>query len=581
MRSLKLILVLLLMVVAHTATLQAQDIQFTVRASRTSVPLDEAFQVTFTTNTGEGRFALPKLNDFRVLSGPSSSSFSSQMYNNGVLTQSVSSSWTVLLRAQRQGDLVIPPATLTVKGKTYKTEPLRITVTAAQNPVNDEGQASGNQKPVFAVISLNKTKVAQGEHLVATYKLYTIYNRILDYNIQIPIQSGVWAQEIEPGNKGWNSYVENVNGRDYAVAVIKKELLYPNTFGKLTLKPFDLMVVAQENFYESRRFNLLSNSPVIEVSALPANSPTGFSGAVGSFKLESALSKTELKVNDGLDLTLTLSGNGNFKLIDKLPIQVSSEWELYDPEVKSRLTVTENGTSGSKEFRYLLIPRRAGNYTLGPFRIAYFDTGTRSYKTLETPAYTIKVERGEGEPLAGGSQSSEVEILSREIRHLKKYTDDIRPQHDYFFGSPLFFGLLSLAPFIFLTLVVVRKKQQRSDDQLAAEKVKKAGRVAQKHLQVAREKIQQQESLAFYTETLKAIQRYLGDKLQLDAASLSKENIRMRLQAKNVPDSTADELLQLLETCEMARFGLLQSGREQEVYDRTAALIDQLENQLV
>lgn len=414
---------------------------------------------------------------------------------------------------------------------------------------------------------------------MATYKLYTRYNRILEYDLDIPIQNGFWAQEIDPGKKGWGSYVENVNGIDYAVAILKKEILYPNAYGKFTLKPFDLMVVLQLNFWESERFDMLSNSPVIEVMNLPANAPPGFSGAVGQFEMEESISKTELKANDGVDLTLKIKGNGNFKLFDNVKIDVPNGIDTYDPDIKDKFSVTEGGTNGSKEYKYLFIPRKGGDYKLGPIHFSYFDPEAKIYKTLSTPVYNLKVEKSADESSAEVSASNpDMEVVDSDVRYLHEYNYDERNKNDFLFDSPLFTAGITLSPLVFVILLFVRKKKDKSEEEMADERMKKANRFAVSKLQLAKSKLDAGDLAGFYAETLKALDGYLTDKLRMQVSSLSKENITATMESKNISEKDIQSFLYLLESCEMARYGTIRSGKEKEIYHSSVELINHIES---
>lgn len=553
----------------------SQDVQIVARVSRNAMTTDDNLQLNFTYNA-DGKFTAPDLSGFKILSGPNRGSSSNVSIINGVYSSSVNYTVTYLLRPVKEGEITIGPATLEVNGKKYKTNSIKITVGKGA-AVSSDGLS--NKKPVFTVISLSKNKVYKGEHLVATYKLYSRYNRILDYDLDIPIQNGFWAQEIDPGKKGWGSFVENVNGIDYAVAVLKKEILYPNAYGKFTLKPFDLMAVLQINFWESERFDMVSNAPVIEVLPLPANAPAGFNGAVGKFEMESSISKTELKANDGVDVAIKIKGNGNFKLIDKINYTTPNGIDAYDPEIKDKISVTEGGTSGSKEYKYLFIPRKGGEYKLGPIPFTYFDPETKSYHTLSTPEWVLKVEKGENESSAEITSSDpDMEVVDNDVRYLHTFSNDIRTKNDHFFGSPLFVAGITLSPLAFIVLLFIRKKKEKSAEELAQERMKKANRFAVSKLHFAKTKLDAGDLQGFYAETLKALDGYVSDKLKMPVSEMTKDNIAAAMHSKNISGPEIKAFLSLLESCEMARYGMQQSGMEKDIYNRSIALINNIES---
>ena len=58
----------------------------------------------------------------------------------------------------------------------------------------------------------------------------------------------------------------------------------------------------------------------------------------------------------------------------------------------------------------------------------------------------------------------------------------------------------------------------------------------------------------FYDEVLKALWGYVGDKLNLPATELNKENVSEKLQAKGTDVSVVQQLVETMNDCELARY---------------------------
>ena len=80
----------------------------------------------------------------------------------------------------------------------------------------------------------------------------------------------------------------------------------------------------------------------VEVIPLPKTDKT-FSGAVGDFTIKCQLDKTKVKANDAINFTVTISGSGNLKLIDTLPIQFPPDFDRYDPKISDHFTINASG----------------------------------------------------------------------------------------------------------------------------------------------------------------------------------------------------------------------------------------------
>lgn len=564
----------------------AQSLEFSAKASKNQVAADEAFKLIYSVNA-QADFTAPDLKDFKLLSGPSPSSYTQVQIINGQMRNSSSTSWTLVVRPRKEGEFVIPPASVTYNGKVYRSNAIKINVTKATGnaPVDDPNAGSttnraGNNRNVFCTISLSREKVYEGEPVLLTYKLYSRYTQIQDYDIKLGTQKDVWSQEIVAGKQGWPSYEETVNGVRYMVYPIKKELIMPQKSGTIKLEPFDMMVVMRVSFFESQRFDLVSNSPQLEVMSTPANPPASYQNAVGKLKLEASISKDEVTANDGIDLTMKISGTGNLKLIRAPELDFPTDFEVYDPETTDKIAVTANGMSGSKEYKYLVIPRHSGQYTIEPVAFTYFDLDSKNYVTLYTPKFDIKVKKGAGEESQVGTINGkdDVQILDKEIRYLKKY-ESLAQGSSYFTGSALYYTAIGtpLVCYLLLVLLVKRKKERYDPVQ---EREKQAGKKVVKQLHKARQVLSTNQTAEFYTELLKGLQAYYCDKFNLQVVDFNRQKIREVLVAKSVSESTVQRFIALIDHCEMARYASFMQGNEVSTYEEANRLVNEVEREV-
>lgn len=576
---------LFLVLVSIAGTSMAQSIEFSAKASKSSVAADEAFKLIYTVNT-DGAFTAPDLRDFKLLSGPASNSYSQIQIINGQMKNSFTMTYTLVVRPKKEGDFTIPPASVTVNNKIYKSNSIKISVTKAtgnsttDNSTTENGSANpvrGNGKNVFCNISVSKNKLYKGESVLITYKLYTRYSQIQDYDIKLGTQKDVWAQEIPAGKQGWPSYEENIGGIRYVVFPIKKEILFPQKSGQLKLEPFDMMVVARTSFFESNRFDVVSNSPVLEVMPVPSNAPKSFTNAVGKFSLSSTISKEEVSVNDGIDLTLKISGSGNIKLIEPPKFDFPTDFETYDPEISDKTSVNASGTSGSKEYKFLIIPRHSGEYTIKPVDFTYFDLETKNYITVSTPEYKIKVKKGEGEAESGNNAvlQNNVEILDKDIRFLKSPVE-LKTDHSAFTGSIAYFTLVIATPLFWLILLLYKRNKDKNFDPTAT-KSKNANKIIVHQLRKAGDLLKQNKKEDFYTELLKGIQQYYCDKYNQKMVDFNRNSILQTLTNKGISASVIDPFLQLIDELEMARYASFSVGNEQNMFNKANELVRQLE----
>ncbi len=133
-----------------------------------------------------------------------------------------------------------------------------------------------------------------------------------------------------------------------------------------------------------------SNRPHLTIKPLPP-APLGFSGAVGDFKLVSKIVPETAAVGEPVTWTLELSGTGNWPDIVGLPSrEVSNDFQVVQPKAKRTpaegklfdVTLAED---------VVLVPTKAGAYTLGPINFSYFDPKSGAYKTITAPRTTLNI----------------------------------------------------------------------------------------------------------------------------------------------------------------------------------------------
>lgn len=590
-------IILLLTLLIGTVSSQTK---FTASVNKNTVRQGEQFQVTFKINDSGDNFQPPSLAHFQVLSGPNQST--SMQWVNGNMSNSKSFSY--VLAARNVGGHTIGSAKIKVGKKTYETKPIEINVVKGnvqQKQQGNQGQRQNNSAQtdlsqlVFLKCFVNKSKVAVGEQLIATYKLY--YNaNIGSLNLkELPPFTGFWAETVEIKQQT-NREIEVVNGVRYNVAEIHKVILFPQSHGKLEVSPLvlDLVVEIKEpgrsrsvfdQFFGRHRnvSHTTASKPIkIEVSPLPSKGkPANFSGAVGSFNFNAELDRNNIKSNEAINLKVTVKGNGNLNLIDAPKINFPPDFEVYDPKIKNKTSVTASGMSGKKEFEYLIISRHGGDYTIDPISFTYFDPRAKKYVTKTSKQFDIHVERGADEGAAvsnfSGANKKDIKVIGSDIRFINTNTAQLRETGQYFMGSGLFYGIMSVPLVLFGFFMVTRKKLETYNSDTVKVRGRKANKMATKRLSAAEKHLKSGEQQAFYEEVFKALYGYLGDKLNIDVAQLSKDSIQQNLTSKNLPSGVIDELLVILDNCEMARFAPSSAGSEQSIYEQAVAIIGKIE----
>lgn len=579
-----------------------------IRVSAPSrVEAGENFRVSFkvtTQDVDDFRSGLHSTDVVEVIAGPYTSSESSFQMVNGHTSSSSSITYTYTLYAAKSGVYNIPAAHARVGGKQISSSPAKVTVVgSAQGRGNNSPKmheddnyqphmrAAGSAisgRDLFIKVSANKKKVYEQEPILLTYKVYTLVD-LTQLEGKMPELTGFHTQEIPlPQQKSF--HIERVNGKPYRTVTWSQYVMYPQMTGKMeipsitfkgivvqqnrSVDPFEAFFNGGSGYVEVKR-NIVAPSIKIDVLPLPQK-PANFSGGVGKFNISAQLNKNELKAGDPLSLRIVVGGIGNLKLIKQPVVNFPKDWDKYDPKVTDKTKLTSNGLEGNMIYDILAVPRNQGHYTIPPVELTYYDTSLNQYKTIKTQSFDIEVAKGDG------SRSSVVDYSKdqpKDIKDIKKGDAELHSVDNFFFGSVGYMMSL-LIPFVaFVALLVIFRKRAIDNADLVKMKGKKANKIATKRLRQANKLMLAGKSNEFYDEVLRALWGYVGDKLNMPAEKLSRENISEKLQSHNVDDNTISKFVSAIDDCEMMRFAPGDpEGNMNKTFESAMTAIMEIEN---
>jgi hypothetical protein len=160
------------------------------------------------------------------------------------------------------------------------------------------------------------------------------------------------------------------------------------------------------------QFAVTSDRPSVTVKPLPPGAPAAFNGAVGKFTLESKVVPTSANIGDPITWTLTLSGTGNWPDLPGLPArEASKDFRVVQPQAKRtnkdgalfESTLTED---------VVLIPTKAGTYTLGPVSFSYFDPAKGDYQTITAPRTSVTITALPAPPSSNGTSAPRTDAVT-------------------------------------------------------------------------------------------------------------------------------------------------------------------------
>lgn len=602
--------------------IHAQDNIVFNAIGQTNVSVGDQFIVQFTINTQGNNFSGPDFEDFRVLTGPNTSTSSSFSNINGRMTQSIKITYSYYLRATKEGEFIIQPAKIKVNGKEYKSNSLTITVSkqkstsqtqsqpTIQNPTSENQQVSSelNETDVFIKAFVDNQNPYVGEQVILTYKIYTKVNISNITSEKEPNFTGLWMKNLIEQGKQLNQSQEFINDNEYITVEIRKFAIFPQKSGEINISPLELQCIAQvrnlnsqrkrsnsifDSFFDDPFFSgyqniqkfLASNSVKINVKPLPQKEkPTNYGGTVGNYSVKSEIDNTLVKTNDAITLKYTVSGQGNIELIDRLNISFPTDFEVYDPKIIDNINISKNGVGGSRTFEYIIIPRNPGQFTIEAFQFSFFNPTTRTYETEISKNFTIQVEKSDNYQSTTTfslTNQEDIQYIGLDIRHIKTKTEKLTPIAYFFYGSFKFILWFIIPIILFLSLIILWKKRVKKISDQSLMRHKKATKIARKNLKKANQFLETTMAEAFYNEISRALWGYLADKFNIPLAQLSKQSVKNALSGKKVKDSNIDQFIECLNHCDFARFAPGdQSYNMNNIYNEALDIISKIEREL-
>jgi hypothetical protein len=571
--------------------LLSAQVSFDAKVSKKQLGINERLRVDFTMNTDGDNFEPPSFENFTVVGGPSQSINNSWI--NGV--RSFSKSYSYFLAPKKRGEFTIGQATIEIEGKTYKTLPVKITVTAAIDKPKDPNDPNyiASEK-IHLVAEISNGNPYLNEAITVVYKLYVAQNTgVRNWReIDNPRYNDFWSQNIDV--KGIDIKQGTYNGEDYRYVILRKTVLYPQKTGKLTIEPLSLDITVEvpsnkrdifgRSFMSTVNRTVASKNKVINVKPLPeSGKPESFSGAVGSFDFKVTNNKQSLNATEALELKVSVSGKGNLKLFRLPKPTLPSALEVYEPEHSEKVNTRTSGMQGTISDSYTVVPNFQGSYPIPKVSFSYFDLKTKEYKTLTSERLVIEVSEG---PQSAGSTNSTPgglteNIIPTNLNSFSSFKTSTRLQpivSEPFFNSNLFWILL-LGPFLFIPFIifVVKRRTTRALD-VTGNKIRNTSRLARKYLSNAKKSLGQKEQ--FYNALERALHNYLKSKLRLETSEFNKEKIEELLGNKNINSATLEGFISLLTSCELARYTPLSTVDMQNDYKKAAGVINDLDKQL-
>ncbi|MFL5308743.1 MAG: BatD family protein [Polyangia bacterium] len=572
---------------------QALGASFHAALDRDAVAPGEPFmfQVTLTAANEEVTdYRPPDFRGLQVLQAPRFPSRSTNMQIiGGQTTVENGFSWTyqLALPAGAKGTVHIGAAHVRVGGRDLTTNSVPVRVGAssgpprnaraapanplqqlfgggAANPFGDDDAAAVSSAPGAAFIRVmpDKSRVFVGEQVTVGWYLYLTQNQNRYETITEPHTDGFWAEDIPSTNpQGRLSFTEQtMNGRTYNVALLFKKALFPLSAGRLTVTPMEAEVSQVDFFGTPVRARRLKTDPlIIEAMPLPrTGEPAGFDPSnVGKYEISAGVDRGSIAVGDAVTLRIAVKGAGNVRNVHAPALPALPGWKSYEPKVDVAVDPADVVT-GTKTVEWLLRAERPGKTTVPALVLDTFDPAARRYETAKTApielvvtgeASSAPVANESGAPAAGGGDAT---------------AGAIRPIHGRgglstsagaaFLHSGAFTATVVVPPLAWALLLGFGRARARLSADESRNRRRRLRSLIRRRLRDAEAHRAAGRAGPFYAEIDRVVREALSERLATPVAGLHFDELRSLLAARGLGDQQAAEVVQVLVTCDEARF---------------------------
>ena len=574
---------------------------FTVNVSQNEIDLSEYVQITYTIEGGSDRsFSPGEFNGFNVASGPNTRSQVSII--NGRMT--TTKTYSYYLKAKKEGKFTISGGFVYINGKKFNAKLVTINVVKTKQTELADSLSKSKQGSfedfVFIDIEFDKDTIYKGEQVITRYTLYTAYNVANLHISDQPSFPGMWVRDLNDNHFPQAS--KNIGGRAYNTIELKRMAMFPQVSGDIILDDLEITgdVKVRQSKQKSRDpFEALFDDPffsspfssyrtikktirsgkkTLVVLPLPkANNETSFTGGVGKFTAGATINNGNLKTDEIAQLSITINGTGNIKLLDEPNVILPDGLEVFDTKVEENIYTNSGEVRGSKKFEYPIIPRKPGRFTIPAVEWSYFDVEKNAYQNYTLGPYTLNVSPGDDY----SDNESTFDPKAFEIKDIKLSAKQVAKAWRPFIASPAAWAL-AILPLALMPLVSFLKKR-KEENQPSEIELKRSGanKVAIAKLTQAKQYMQSNNDKAFYDEVIRSIWDYLQDKFGMEKSDLDKAIIKNTLTDNNIDAATIEGVNEVISNCEIALFAPSAVGlNKQSIYDKTINLISNIEDQL-
>jgi hypothetical protein len=519
---------------------------------------------------------------------------------NGRTTQNVTKRLVMsyTLTVNQAGRITLPPVTITLDGKTYKTNPVQVNILEP-----------GTTNQLDLEVSLSEQKCYAGQPVIMTVNFYVSAN-IGDFQFNVPAFTDDTFYIEEPDIT--NPQAKNYNlGNGITVGVIQtrtthngkesillsfSKVLIPKKSGEIEIAPasvsadvatgrarsqgnpfddvfFDSFLSSQQQY---QRFMVKSQPLKLSVLPLPnINKPAGFYGLVGKYTISATATPTKVNVGDPITLDIRIGGNKYLKPVqwpelEQIP-ELANNFKI--PSQKASPTIQND----SKVFTQTIRASNDQIKEIPSIPLVFFDPQNGEYITAKTEPIKLEVSPSKVltnvdiEGVEHTPAGKEIEAISKglsanyegldalENQTFSPLAAIVQPGYLVIWSGPMLLLILSAAVKL-VTHNSPEKTTRRRQRAAAGKAAKELGRIVCS----ARG---QHEHLA------SIMKQYIGERFDRTAGALTSNDCYEIVHQASNDIQIANRYKAIIAVCDAARYTSAESGIDQKQIKEVIDLI--------
>ena len=400
-----------------------------------------------------------------------------------------------------------------------------------------------SDEPLFVTASVDNDQPYISQQVTYISKIYQRSDSPHSLHYEPPGFAGFWKVQATEQNE----HSETIDSREFRVIELRT-LLFPSVVKTIEIEPGVLTASTSS----SQEPIVVESVPVlVEVRPTPTNAPAGFTGAVGRFEVSADVDTTTARMNESVQLTVKVEGEGN---IDALPAPSWPEfqgWRVVESPTVVSSEVVDGKLVGSRTYGSVLAPELAGEVTVPGISYVYYDPDSEEYVEATTSPTVVTIAEADGAPSHPPSSvnRTEDERTVPGAKRIRPVPPALRKPGGEMTDSVVYWAMWSLPLLAIVGAVVWRRRRDAWEASLVDSRRRNALPNARSELTRAVAD-GDDHSIAVADAVLSYLSHRLGEPL----TGLTREVLVERLRDAGVTTELAQQIEDALASGEAARY---------------------------